>query len=122
MSSTQATRNDDGAELSNRTFATYMVIEEHERLAKSIMALVDLIGGVQDRSTSVNVANLRKATARTLYESRRNLTDGLLFAVALDDGPLDEKVIDAIAENGDECGKQFERVDAEIKAEKGEDR
>jgi microsomal dipeptidase-like Zn-dependent dipeptidase len=69
----------------------------------------------------LKVENMRKANAKMLYESRRNLTDGLLYAIVIDDGPLDEKVIDAIAESGDECGEQFKRIDAEIKAE-GADR
>ena len=80
-----------------------------------------MIGAIKDGrldALAVDVENLRRATSLMLYESRRELTAGLLFAVSVDDeAPLDEKVIDAIAASGDEAGKQYERLDADINAE-----
>ena len=121
MATPNANAHGDGTELNNRTFAAYLVTDEHRRLSEALMAAVDMIGAIQDGredARRLNVANLRKGTSLMLYKSRRDLIDGLLFAIAVDDKtPLDEKVIDAIADSGDEAGKHYERLDAEIKAE-----
>ena len=122
MTTPNATRDDDSAEISDRTFAAFMVVDEHRRLSEAVMAMVDMIGDVQNGRVSVKVENLRKVTARMVYKSRRDLTDGLLFAIEIDDSPLDEKVVDAIAKSSDEAAELRDQLDAEIKADEGEDR
>ncbi len=119
MSTPQVTRDDGNAEINDRTFAAYMVVDEHRRLSEAIMALVGMIDDVQNGRLTVKVENLHKVTERMLYKSQRNLTDGLLFAASIDEAPLDEKVIDAIAKAGEDAGEIYERLDAEIKSAGG---
>jgi hypothetical protein len=111
--------NDDGtAEINDRTYAAFSVVDEHRRLSEAILASVAMIGDLQTRTgfETVNFPNLELAMDRMLAKSRRTMTDGLLFAVSIDDkSPIDEGLIDAIAKSGDEAGEIFERLDAEIR-------
>lgn len=57
-------------EINDRTFAAYMVIEEHNRLAEALMATVGMLDGFQREPgglPQLNVENLRKATARMMF-------------------------------------------------------